>query len=303
MSRTILPAAILAVVLPLLASEPPPVRIITADSSLVLVPVSVTDALGAPVTGLHMGDFQLYEDNVEQKISHFALEDTPVSVGVLFDVSGSMRHKMRESSGAVAAFLRQTNPADEFFLVEFGERARLRIPFTGDSDEIFQRVARTRPFGRTSLLDAIHVALAQMKRAQNRRKALVILSDGGDNRSRFSRGQIQEAMAESDVQLYAIGIFEQDGPAKLTPEERGGPILLSVLSDRSGGRLYTVKSLDELPAVGERIGNDLRTEYVLGYSSSNDTRDGKYRHIRVRVASPREHWQTTYRRGYHQPSQ
>ncbi len=278
-----------------------PAARISVDSSLILVPVRVTDAIGAPITGLGKDSFRVYEDNVEQTITHFSLEDAPISVGVLFDASGSMRNKMHQSADAVKAFLRSTNPADEFFLVEFNERPKLTVPFTGDADEILQQVSRTHPFGRTSLLDAIHVALAQMKNAQNRRKAIVILSDGGDNRSRFSRGAIRDAVLESDVQLYAIGIFEQDGGNKLTAEERGGPELLSTLADDSGGRLYTVGVTDELEAAGRRIGDDLRTQYLLGYTSSNAIRDGKYRHIKLKVTTPDS--RANYRQGYFQPAQ
>ena len=278
-----------------------PAARISVDSSLVLVPVRVTDAIGAPIVGLNKENFQVYEDNVEQTVTHFSLEDAPISVGVLFDSSGSMRNKMRQSADAVKAFLHSANPADEFFLVEFSERPKLAVPFTGDAGEILQQVSHTRPFGRTSLLDAIQVALKQMKSAQNRRKAIVILSDGGDNRSRFTRGAIREAVLESDVQLYAIGIFADVEAGKLTPEERGGPQLLSTLADDSGGRLYTVSSLDELAAVGSRIGDDLRTQYLLGYASSNTVRDGKYRHIKLKVTSP--DLRANYRQGYFQPSQ
>lgn len=275
---------------------------IRADASLILVPVRVANQTGAPITGLSREDFQIYEDNVEQSIAHFSLEDAPISVGVLFDESASMRDKMRNSTEAVGAFLHCTNPGDEFFLVEFSERPKLAVPFTDEPGEILREVARSRPFGRTTLLDAIHVALVHMKKARNRRKAIVILSDGGDNRSRFSRGEIKDAVLESDIQLYALGLFET-GDHKLTPEERGGPQLLSDLADYSGGRLYTITNLDNLAAAGARIGNDLRTQYLLGYFSSNPVRDGKYRHIRVTLTRPGADLRASYRRGYYPPSE
>jgi Ca-activated chloride channel family protein len=276
---------------------------IRSDASLILVPVRVTDAVGAPIIGLSRENFQVYEDNVEQSIAHFALEDAPISVGVLFDQSGSMRNKMRESAEAVSAFLHTTNPADEFFLVEFSEKPKLVVPFIEEPGEILREVARTRPFGRTTLLDAIHLAVVQMKNARNRRKALVIFSDGGDNRSRLSRGEVRDAILESDIQLYALGIFENCDPGKLTPEERGGPRLLSTLAEYSGGQLYTIHNLDDLAAAGARIGNDLRTQYLLGYFSNNSVRDGKYRHIKLKLTSPQPDLRASYRQGYYPPSE
>jgi Ca-activated chloride channel homolog len=304
MSRRSLPATAAAVPLLLClciwCAELPAARI-RVDSSLVLVRVSVTDAVGLPVTGLAKENFHLFEDDVEQTVAHFSLEDAPVSVGLLFDASGSMHNKMNQSSEAVASFMHCANAADEFFLVQFNEKPRLTVPFTADSGNILDQVGRTRPFGRTSLLDAIHVALVQMKSARNQRKAILILSDGGDNHSRFSRGEIRDAVLESDVQLYAIGIFEQTDPHKLTPEERGGPQLLSALADHSGGQLYTVGNLDDLAATGARIGNELRTQYLIGYFSSNPVRDGKYRHIGLKLDVPRTDLRASYRRGYYPP--
>jgi len=281
-----------------------PVDRIRVDSSLVLIPVHVTTAVGATVTDLSEDDFRVYEDNVEQRVTTFSLEDAPVSVGILFDASGSMRGRLHEAAEAVHAFLGTSNAADEFFLIEFSEKAKLMVPFTPDPEEIFSEVRRTRAFGRTSLLDAIHLSLAELKASRNPRKAIVILSDGGDNRSRLSQIQVRNDVLESDAQLYAIGIFSQDDPRKLTPEERGGPKLLDALANSSGGRLYAVNDLDELAAVGARIGNELRTQYVIGYSSTNPARDGKYRHVTVKLSAesrPAE-LRTSYRHGYYAPS-
>ena len=138
-------------------------------------------------------DFRLFEDGVEQRITHFGQDDAPISIGLVFDTSGSMHDKMRKASEAAAAFFKTANAEDEFFLVEFGDRPRLAVPFTVDSREVYRRIAGLRPFGRTSLLDAIHMALAQMKSARNSRKALVIFSDGGANSAvaRFATGMIE----------------------------------------------------------------------------------------------------------------
>lgn len=275
------------------------------DSALVQIPVHVTTAAGASVTGLTRENFQLFEDNVEQKIAHFAMEDAPISIGLLFDSSGSMHNKMWQSSEAASKFFKTANADDEFFLVEFNDRPKLSVAFTPDSDELYQRILRIRPFGRTSLLDAIHVALVNMKNARNLRKAIVILSDGGDNRSRFTAREIKNAMLESDVQLYAMGIFDPDESRKRTPEEQNGPQLLEELADQSGGRLYTVDRVDDLPAISARIGNELRNQYLLGYFSTNEARDGKYRRVKVKlIAPPRMPDLRTYHRpGYHAPAE
>jgi Ca-activated chloride channel homolog len=204
------------------------------DSALVQIPVHVTTAAGASVTGLRQDNFRIFEDNVEQKIAHFSMEDAPISIGLLYDTSGSMQNKMRQASEAAAAFFKTANPEDEFFLVQFSDRPKLVIPFTPDSDNLYWRIVRTRPFGRTSLLDAIHLALLQMKNARNLRKAIVILSDGGDNHSRYTARAIKTAMLESDVQLYAMGIFDPEELRKRTTEEQNGPELLGELADQSG---------------------------------------------------------------------
>jgi len=274
---------------------------IRVDSSLVLIPAHVTTAIGGSVTNLTKDDFRLFEDYIEQKITHFSQDDAPISIGLLFDVSGSMRDKMRKASEAAAAFFKTANPDDEFFLIEFGDRAKLTVPFTVDSDQIYRKIAGIKPFGRTSLLDAIHLALAQMKGARNSRRALVIFSDGGDNCSRRTSGQIKNALVESDVQLYAMGIFDPEASRRHTPEERDGPKLLDELAAQTGGRDYPVNDLDQLPAISARISKDLRGEYLLGYSPAGAARDGKYHRVRVTLAAPADARQlrTYYRQGYY----
>jgi Ca-activated chloride channel family protein len=274
-----------------------------ADASMVLVPANVIDAVGAPVGNLHKEDFHVFEDGVEQTITDFALEETPVSVGFLFDSSSSMRNKMRQSSQAASAFFQTANKDDEFFLVEFSESARLSVPFTTDANEVYKHVSHAKPLGRTSLLDAVHLALVQMKRARHTRKAIVIVSDGGDNRSRYTAGQIKNAMQESEVQVYSMGIFDPVDQRKRTPEEKNGPQLLGELSQASGGQYFSVDNLDDLPAIGARIGQELRSQYLIGYSPANVARDGKFRTIQVTLASPAQapDLEVRYRRGYYAP--
>jgi VWFA-related protein len=274
------------------------------DSSLVEIPVHVTKRDGSSVTSLVKDNFQVFEDGVEQRINYFTQDDAPLSIGVLFDCSGSMHDKMKKSSEAMTTFFKTANAQDEFFLVEFSDHAKLTVPFTPDLEEISHRISRIKPFGRTSLLDAIHLAAVEMKKAKNFRKAIVIVSDGGDNRSRYTASQIKTAMLESDLQVYAMGIFDHGDSRKLPLEEQNGPRLLDDLAEQTGGRHYPVDKLDDLTGISERISRDLRNEYLIGYSPANAARDGKYRQIRLQVKSqdlPDLH--TYYRRGYYAPAQ
>jgi Ca-activated chloride channel family protein len=289
-------------------STPPaldPTATLRVDVPLVLVPVHVSTLLGAPVTNLDKGDFRVLEDNVEQTISHFSKEDAPLSVGLLLDASGSMRDKMRKSSEAAGQFLRTSNSEDEFFLIEFNERPTLSLAFTQNAAEIQKRILHAKALGRTSLLDAVHLALSQMKKAQNARKALVILSDGGDNHSRYTEGEIKRAVRESDVQVYAMAILDPDVSAKPAPEERNGPRLLDELARESGGGYFQIGNLDELPGICARIGTELRNQYILGYSPINTARDGKYRRLKVTLATPEatRPLNVHHRLGYYAPAQ
>ena len=168
-------------------------------------------------------DFRIYEDGAEQEITYFAKDDAPVSIGLLLDSSGSMRNKKQKSSEAAAAFFKTANSDDEFFLIEFDDHPKLAVPFTGDTDVLYREITHTRPFGQTSLFDAIHMALGVMKKARHDRKALVILSDGGDNRSRRTFTAIKGDVLEADVQLYAMGIYPPEGPSQGSPRGIQGP--------------------------------------------------------------------------------
>ncbi|MGO4886021.1 MAG: VWA domain-containing protein [Bryobacteraceae bacterium] len=279
------------------APSAPDIRV---DSALVLIPAHVTNAVGAIVANLSSADFRITEDGVPQTITHFSLDDAPASIGLVYDCSGSMRGKMHRSAAAAEAFFQTANPRDEFFLVQVADRAKLTVPFAAGPDDILSHIERVKPFGRTALLDGLQVAMKQMKQARNLRKALVVLSDGGDNQSRRNVREVKAALLESDVQVYAMGLFDQDD-RKRTSEERRGPGLLDELAAETGGRLYPVASLDELPAISERISNDVRTEYVLGYSPPGNNRDGKYHRVKLTVTSPDLH--TYYRQGYYAPQQ
>lgn len=288
--------------LPRQPAEPP--ANLRSDSSLVVIPTHVTTMSGSSVTSLTRDNFSLTEDNVEQPIIHFDKDDAPVSIGLLFDRSGSMRDKMEKACEAVTAFFKTANAEDEFFLVEFSDRAKLTIPFTPDSGLLFDRISRTKPFGMTSLLDAIHLSIGQMKKARNFRKAIVIISDGGDNWSRHSAREVRNALLESDVQLYSMGIFDRDYATKHEAETRNGPALLDELARQTGGRNFPVDDLNDLPSISARIGNDLRNEYLLGYYTGA-MRDGKYHQVRVNISAPDDMppLRAYYRKGYYAPQQ
>jgi len=278
---------------------------IRVQSTLVLIPVTVTDPLNRFVTGLERDNFRLFEDKSEQKVTHFASEDAPLSIGLVFDISGSMGSKLEKSRQAVAQFFKTANPEDEFFLVEFNDRPELVVDFTTHLEEIQNRLTFTQSKGRTALLDAVYLALNTMKRAKNARKALLIVSDGGDNSSRYTESEVKGRVREADVQIYAIGIFEPMGNRGRTPEEMSGPGLLSEVAEQTGGRHFPVDNLNELPDVAAKIGVELRNQYILGYTPSNIERDGKYRKVQVKLVQPRglPPLRASWRLGYYAPTQ
>ncbi|MDW8354358.1 MAG: VWA domain-containing protein [Bryobacterales bacterium] len=287
------------------ADDGPRAANIRVDTNLVLIPVTVTDPMNRFVTGLEKEHFRIEEDKVEQTITHFASEDAPLSIGIVFDTSGSMGAKLQKSRMAVAQFMKTANPEDEFFLVQFSDRPELVVPFTTDTEEIQNRLAFTQSKGRTALLDAIHLSLHEMKRARNPRKALLIISDGGDNSSRYTESEIKNLVREADVQIYAIGIFEPIYSRGRTPEELAGPGLLSEVAEHTGGRHYAVENLNDLPDIAAKIGIELRNQYVLGYTPTNQQRDGKYRRVRVRLIQPKglPPLRAFWRMGYYAPTQ
>src|SRR5581483_8574856 len=205
------------------------------DTNLVQINVTVTDPLNRFVTGLEKDNFKLFEDKVEQSIVQFSSEDAPLSIGLVFDTSGSMGPKLQKSRQAAAQFFKTANPQDEFFLIEFNDRPEIEVPFTTDTEEIQNRLTFAQSKGRTALLDGVYMAMNQMKKARNPRKAILIISDGGDNNSRYTESEIKNAVREADVQIYAIGIFEPMQSRGRTPEELSGPALLGEMTEQTGG--------------------------------------------------------------------
>lgn len=285
----------------------PPIHVapILVDVNLVMVNVTVTDPYDRIVTGLDQGNFEVFDEKVGQLITSFSTEDAPISVGLIFDSSGSMGDKIDKSKEAALQFFKTSNPQDEFMLINFSERPNLITGFTSKFENLQDRLLFVKAGGKTALLDAIYLALSEMKKATTNRKALLVISDGGDNNSRYTERDIKRAVREADVQIYAVGIFEPMASRSRTPEEAGGPGLLADLAEVSGGRMFSVEDTSELPDIAEKISIELRNQYVIGYKPSNLVRDGRWRRIRVKLNPPKglPPLQVYARTGYYAPTQ
>jgi Ca-activated chloride channel homolog len=246
----------------------------------------------------------VFEDNVEQEVVTFSAEDVPISIGVIFDFSGSMSNKVGKAREAAVQFFKTANPQDEFFLVSFNERAELTSSFTNSVEDLQSSLMLTSAKGRTALLDALYLGLSQMRGAHNAKRALLILSDGGDNHSRYNEGDIKRLVKEADTQLYAIGIFDSLGYRNRTPEELNGPSLLSEITEMTGGRVFPVEKIEELPDIASKIGMELRNQYVLGYRPSNKAHDARWRKIKIKLRAPKglPPLNVFARTGYYAPS-
>ena len=279
-----------------------PGALIRMNVDMVLVPITVTDPMNRLVTGLEKDDFKVFESSGEQKIRTFASEDAPVSIGIIFDLSGSMTSKLIRARESILQFIKTANPEDEFFVIGFNDRPELIEDFTGSVEDIQARLATVRSGHRTALLDAIYYGVAKMKDARHERKALLVVSDGGDNRSRYTEGEVRSQVRESDVEIYSIGIFD---PYAATPEERTGPMLLNELCEETGGRMFRVDDLSEMSDIAEKISTELRNQYVIGYTPREMHRDGKWRKVKVKLNPPQGLPPLTVhaRTGYYAPMQ
>jgi len=257
------------------------------EVELALVNVTVTDPYNRLVTGLEPDNFRIFEDNIEQEVVNFSSEDVPISIGVILDLSGSMANKLGKAKQAAIQFFKTANPQDEFFLVGFNERADLLSPFTNNVEDLQSRLLQAAAKGRTALLDAIYLGLSQMRAAQHGKRALLIVSDGGDNNSRYNEKDIKRLVREADTQLYSIGIFDPSEYRSRTPEELNGPSLLSEMTELTGGRAFTAENLNDLPDIAAKIGAELRNQYILGYHPSNKAHDARWRKIKIKLRTPK----------------
>jgi Ca-activated chloride channel family protein len=278
---------------------------IRVETTLVVAPVTVTDSSNRFVLGLEKSDFQIFEDGAEQVITHFSGEDAPLSIGLLVDTSGSMTMKLDTSRKAAEELVGALNAEDEAFLVGFSDHARLIQSFTNDPKRVRSSLGRLQSGGLTALLDAINLGLDEMKKARNPRKALIVISDGGDNNSRYTQQQIAGLVRAADVQVYAMGVFEPALFPGLSKEEVSGPKLMSQISEQTGGRAFGVSDSQQLPAIAEKIATELHNEYSLAYTPKRPDRDGKYRKIEVRL-KPRKEFsdlKARWRLGYYAPAE
>jgi len=267
------------------------------DRTEVLVPVAVNDAYNRPVAGLEKENFRVFDDKLEQAITSFSMEDEPVAVGLVFDTSGSMSGAEREEHLAATEFFKTANPEDEFALVEFDSSPRLVVPLTADPTKITYQLLFTHTRGSTALLDAVFLGLHEIKKSTKKRKALVVISDGGENNSRYTSTEIRNVVKESDVLIYSIGVF-----ADPNYTDAGG--VLNGISEQTGGRMFKTQGA-RLSDIAQKISVDLRNRYLLGYVPTNTERNGKYHLVEVKVVPPkglppvRAHWRT----GYYAPTE
>jgi Ca-activated chloride channel homolog len=273
-----------------------------SESDLVLVPVTITDPMNRLVTGLDKENFNVYEGKEAQEIKHFSSEDAPVSLGVIFDMSGSMSSKIERAREAVVEFFKTANPQDEFFMITFADKPDEVSDFTQSIEDIQDKLVYTIPKGRTALLDAIYLGVSKMRQAKYPKKAVLVISDGGDNHSRYTEGEIKSVVKEADLLMYAIGIYDR---YMSSPEEQLGPALLSELTELTGGRAFTIDNPNDLGDVATKIGIELRNQYVLGYRPKNPTHDGKWRKIKVKLVPPKglPPLRVYAKTGYYAPSQ
>lgn len=283
------------------AEDRPRPASIRVSADLVLVPVTVTDDLNRPQTSLAREDFAVYEGDRPQQIRYFSAEDSPISIGLLLDVSASMQDKIDTERAAVEQFFRNANPEDDYFVITFNNRPHVLSDVTRSTSGIETELGLVQPSGSTALLDAVYLGITKLRNAQYQRRALVIISDGGDNASRFKLREIKSLVAESDVMVYAIGIFGTS-PFK-SFEEAMGKRWLSTMTDVTGGRTTTVEDVTKLPQQCALLSRELRTQYLLGYKPAQISGDGKWHKIKIVVTNPSdaERFRSFYRKGYYAP--
>ncbi len=268
------------------------------DTNLVQVPVTVTDRLGRPVIGLEKENFYVLDNRVEQSIIRFAMDDEPVAVGFVFDISGSIGKMLGQCQLAAHEFFKTADPADEFFLVEFESAPKLVVPLTKNAGDIRHEIMLTKSKGMTALLDGVYLAANEIRKSKLSKKALILISDGGENHSRYNFAEVRNALRETDALLYSIGPSPDDGWG-----DNNGR-LLKQLAEITGGRLLEMGRGD-LADLSQKIIIDLRNRYLLYYSPQDRTRDGRFHRIEVQVLPPRglgkltPHWRT----GYYAPAE
>ena len=245
----------------------------------------MTDSYNRLVTGLDSHHFEVFEDKVKQDISFFSDDDAPVSLGIIFDVSGSMKGKLDRARDALKAFILTSHNDDDFFLVGFNQRANLVAEFT-DGDTLANKLTLVEPKGQTALYDAAYLGIEKVKQGRHNRHAMLLISDGQDNSSRYTYGELRKLLKEAGVQIYCIGIVEMGGGAGGTLDMQGQAILEEI-AQVTGGKAFFPRSAAELEDATTRIALELRHQYSIGYNPTNVKRDGQWHKIKVNVKGPK----------------
>ncbi len=266
---------------PVRASDPAKVTH-RVDSRMVLVPVTVTDSKGKTITDLRREQFQVLDDSTPVEIVSFGREEAPVSIGIVLDLSGSMHTKKRHAVSAIREIVKRSGPKDEAFLMTFSDTPELRVGFTDDVEAVLDPLLFAGAKGATALIDAVYAGLQEMKRAKNPRRVLVVVSDGGDNNSRYTEAELTSLALESDTQIYSISIHE----AVTSVQERSGVYLLSKLSENTGGLHFVVRDRHQLPEIAAKLSTAINNLYVIGYRPPEGFLSGKWRKVKIRLENP-----------------
>ncbi|HMO81016.1 MAG TPA: VWA domain-containing protein [Pyrinomonadaceae bacterium] len=272
------------------ATPPPiedePTRPERVRTDLVTLTLTVTDLYGRYVSGLSRNAFTVIDNNREQEISFFSDSDAPVSIGILFDVSGSMSgDKIDRARTALRRFINSSHPNDEYFLIAFNSRAQLLLDRTRDGDAVLQTLTLVQPRHNTALYDAVYLGLERVTRGSHQKKAMLVISDGQDNASRYNFSEVRRLMRESDVVTYAVGILDVGDRGSMLGMQ--GQAFLDELTTVTGGRAFYPTTAIEMDEIFERIAVELRNQYSIGYTPTDFQPDGKWRRVRVRVKPPR----------------
>lgn len=263
---------------------------LSVDVELVQLPVSVLDKEGRPVNGLTVNNFQIFENNVKQQIKLFKHEDIPISLGLVIDNSGSMRNKRERVNSAALTFVRDSNPDDETFIVNFDDSAYLEQDFTGSIGDLIDALDNLDTRGETALYDAVYLSVDHVMKGRQDKKAILVITDGEDNVSKYGFNKVLEALRESKVTLYAIGLLEdhdQRGGLFHAPPSKKAKAVLEKFAETTGGQAFFPKSLDEVEEIVKTIAHDIRNHYTIGYTPTNRKLDGTWREVKVKLNPPR----------------
>jgi len=280
--------------LPLAAQQDSPVFKLNVNVDLVELHVSVVDDKDRMVSGLQKENFRVLEDRVEQPITVFKHEDIPVSLGLVIDNSRSIEPRKQRLDAAALAFVQQSNPQDEAFVVHFDFDARLTQDFTSDEHQLERVLSGVKPFGQTALYDALILAIDHLGKAKHEKKAILLITDGLDNVSKHTLAEAIEKTKRSQVAVYPVGLLSASEGAQAEMD-------LRKIADASGAKAYFPENVDQARAMMERIARDLREQYTIGYLPSAG-RNGLWRSVRVEITPPPGYPQkltATYRHGYY----